>query len=136
MAHHIDERADTFADLEYRMSNPKAPQDVVNRNAGINIMSKQPISKAIQLKAENYDLWFQNERLMEENGALGNELTKLQDKHDKLMYLARNRLGEIRTKYQKLEQDNLALKTELERLAREYENTKKLVEDYRRMEER
>ncbi|CAF1369104.1 unnamed protein product [Adineta ricciae] len=137
MANHIDERADTFADLEYRMSNPKAPpQDVVNRNAGINIMSKQPISKAIQLKAENYDLWFQNERLMEENGTLGNELTKLQDKHDKLMYLARNRLGEIRTKYQKLEQDNLALKTELERLAREYEATKKLVEDYRRMEER
>ncbi|CAF1658187.1 unnamed protein product, partial [Adineta ricciae] len=41
MANHIDERADTFADLEYRMSNPKAPpQDVVNRNAGINIMSK------------------------------------------------------------------------------------------------
>ena len=134
--HHIDERADTFADLEYRMSNPKVPQDVVNRNAGINIMSKQPISKAIQLKAENYDLWFQNERLMEENGALGSELTKLQDKHDKLMYLARNRLGEIRTKYQKLEQDNLSLKTELERLAREYETTKKLVEDYRRMEER
>ncbi len=137
---HIDERGDTFADLDYRMTNPKAPpqapQDVVNRNAGINIMSKQPISKAIQLKAENYDLWFQNERLMEENGTLGNELTKLQDKHDKLMYLARNRLGEIRTKYQKLEQDNLALKTELERLAREYETTKKLVEDYRRMEER
>ncbi|CAF0851905.1 unnamed protein product [Adineta steineri] len=135
--HNIDGRDDTFADLEYRMTNPKAPpQDVMNRNAGVNIMSKQPVSKAIQLKAENYDLWFQNERLMEENGTLGNELTKLQDKHDKLMYLARNRLGEIRTKYQKLEQDNLSLKTELERLAREYEITKKLVEDYRRMEER
>ncbi|CAF0924094.1 unnamed protein product [Didymodactylos carnosus] len=127
---------DPFADLEYRIQNPKVSQDVVNRNSGINILSKQPISKAVQLKAENYDLWFQNERLTEENGALGIELGKLQDKHDKLMYLARNRLGEIRSKYQRLEQDNQTLKTELEKLAREYEATRKLVEDYRRMEER
>jgi hypothetical protein len=99
-------------------------------------LSKQPISKAVQLKAENYDLWFQNERLTEENGQLGIELGKLQDKHDKLMYLARTRLGEIRSKYQRLEQDNQTLKSELDRLAREYETTRKVVEDYRRMEER
>ncbi|CAF1015664.1 unnamed protein product [Rotaria sp. Silwood1] len=136
MATNIDERVDPFADLEYRVTNPKVSQDVINRNSGINILSKQPISKAVQLKAENYDLWFQNERLMEENGALGIELGKLQDKHDKLMYLARNRLGEIRSKYQRLEQDNQTLKTELDRLAREYETTRKIVEDYRRMEER
>ncbi|CAF0956236.1 unnamed protein product [Rotaria sordida] len=136
MATNIDDRTDPFADLEYRVTNPKVSQDVINRNSGINILSKQPISKAVQLKAENYDLWFQNERLTEENGALGIELGKLQDKHDKLMYLARNRLGEIRSKYQRLEQDNQTLKTELDRLAREYETTKKIVEDYRRMEER
>ncbi|CAF3771865.1 unnamed protein product [Rotaria socialis] len=136
MASNPDERTDPFSDLEYRVTNPKVSQDVINRNSGINIMSKQPISKAVQLKAENYDLWFQNERLTEENGALGVELGKLQDKHDKLMYLARNRLGEIRSKYQRLEQDNQTLKTELDRLAREYETTRKIVEDYRRMEER
>ncbi|CAF4690932.1 unnamed protein product, partial [Rotaria sp. Silwood1] len=136
MASSLDERNDPFADLEYRVTNPKLTQDVVNRNTGINIMSRQPTSKAVQLKAENYDLWFQNERLAEENNALGTELGKLQDKHDKLMYLARNRLGEIRSKYQKLEQDNQTLKTELDRLVREYETTKRLIEDYRRMEER
>ena len=136
MAGNLEERTDPFADLEYRMTNPKINQDVINRNSGINILSKQPISKAVQLKAENYDLWFQNERLNEENSALGIELGKLQDKHDKLMYLARNRLGEIRTRYQRLEQDNQTLKTELDRLAREYEGTRKMIEDYRRMEER
>ena len=52
------------------------------------------------------------------------------------MYLARNRLGEVRSKYQKLEQDNHTLKTELDRLTREYEATKRLIDDYRRMEER
>jgi IS1 family transposase len=52
------------------------------------------------------------------------------------MYLARNRLGEIRSKYQRLEQDNQTLRSELDRLAREYEVTRKVVEDYRRMEER
>ncbi|CAF0791006.1 unnamed protein product [Rotaria sordida] len=136
MASSLDERNDPFVDLEYRMTNPKFTQDVVNRNTGINILSRQPVSKAVQLKAENYDLWFQNERLTEENGVLGTELGKLQDKHDKLMYLARNRLGEIRSKYQKLEQDNHTLKTEFDRLIREYETTKRLIEDYRRMEER
>lgn len=136
MATNLDDRSDPFADLEYRVTNPKVSQDVINRNSGINILSKQPISKAVQLKAENYDLWFQNERLTEENGALGIELGKLQDKHDKLMYLARNRLGEIRSKYQRLEQDNQTLKNELDRLAREYETSRKVLEDYRRMEER
>jgi hypothetical protein len=137
MANHLDERNDPFADLEYRPPNPKVTQDVANRNSGMSVISKQqPISKAGQLKAENYDLWLQNERLAEEHGALGTEFGKLQDKHDKLMYLARNRLGEIRSKYQRLEQDNQTLRTELDRLAREYDTTKKLVEDYRRMEER
>ena len=136
MANSLDERSDPFADLEYRITNPKLTQDIGNRNSGLSLLSKQPVSKAVQLKAENYDLWFQNERLAEENSALGSELGKLQDKHDKLMYLARNRLGEVRSKYQKLEQDNHTLKTELDRLIREYEATKKIVEDYRRMEER
>jgi hypothetical protein len=137
MANNLDERNDPFAELEYRATNPRLPQDAVNRNSGIHTLSKQqPVSKAGQLKAENYDLWLQNERLNEENGTLGMELGKLQDKHDKLMYLARNRLGEIRSKYQRLEQDNQTLRTELDRLAREYETTRKLVEDYRRMEER
>jgi hypothetical protein len=136
MANSLEDRNDPFADLEYHPTNPKLTQDVANRNSGINTLSKQPPSKAGQLKAENYDLWFQNERLNEENGALGTEFGKLHDKHDKLMYLARNRLGEVRSKYQRLEQDNQTLKTELDRLAREYETTRKLVEDYRRMEER
>ena len=139
MANQLSERNDPFADLEYQMNNPKISQDVVNRNPASSLVSRQPqhpTSKAGQLKAENYDLWFQNERLTEENHALGTELGKLQDKHDKLMYLARNRLGEIRTKYQRLEQDNQTLRSELDRLAREYETTRKLIEDYRRMEER
>lgn len=127
---------DPFADLEYRVTNPRVTQDVINRNASINILHKQPISKAVQLKAENYDLWFQNERLTEENGALGIELGKLQDKHDRLMHLARSRLGEIRAKYQRLEQDNQTLKNELDRLAREHETTKKTIEEYRRIEQR
>ena len=136
METHLDERLDPFADLEYRITNPKVTQDVIHRNSSINILSKQPISKAVQLKAENYDLWFQNERLTEENGHLGIELGKLQDKHDRLMYLARSRLGDIRLKYQRLEQDNQTLKSELDRLAREYESTRKIVDDYRRIEER
>jgi hypothetical protein len=136
MANNLDDRNDPFADLEYRATNPKLNQDPANRHSGVSILSKQPGSKAMQLKAENYDLWVQNERLNEENGTLGMELGKLQDKHDKLMYLARNRLGEIRSRYQRLEQDNQILKTELDRLAREYEITKKIIEDYRRMEER
>jgi DNA repair exonuclease SbcCD ATPase subunit len=129
---------DPFAELEYKMSNPQLNKigDVINRNANINLATKQPVSKAVQLKAENYDLWFQNERLVEENGQLASELTKLQDKHDKLMYLARNRLGEIKNKYTNLEQDNLALRNELDKLIREYENSKKLIEEYRKLEEK
>ncbi|CAF0705144.1 unnamed protein product [Brachionus calyciflorus] len=128
---------DEFADLEYKMSNPKGGNigDVVNRNSNINL-TKPPVNKAVQLKAENYDLWFQNERLTEENGNLAGELTKLQDKHDKLLYLARNRLGEIKNKYTNLEQDNQALRNELDKLIREYENSKKLIEEYRKLEEK
>ncbi|CAF3267195.1 unnamed protein product [Rotaria socialis] len=136
MASSLDERTDPFADLEYHVTNLKLTQNTVNRNSGLNLVSRQPTSKAVQLKAENHDLWLQNEHLGEENGALASELVKLQDKHDKLMYLARNRLGEIRSKYQKLEQDNQTLKTEFDRLIREYEITKRLIIDYRRMEER
>ena len=136
MATSLDDRSDPFADLEYRITNSKVTQDVIHRNSTINLLGKQPISKAVQLKAENYDLWFQNERLTEENGALGIELGKLQDKHDRLMYLARSRLGEIRSKYQRLEQDNQTLKTELERLAREHDSTKTIIEEYRRIEQR
>ena len=118
----LDDRLDPLLyDLEYRVTNPKVTQDVIHRNSHINILSKQPVSKAVQLKAENYDLWFQNERLTEENGSLGIELGKLQDKYDRLMYSARTRLDEIRFKYQRLEQDNQTLKSELERLAREHE---------------
>ena len=107
---------DPFHELEYKMSNPnlKTIPDVANRNSTIALTSKLPVSKHVQLKAENYDLWFQNERLMEENAHLGNEHSKLNDKHDKLMYLARNRLGEIKNKYNNLEQDNLALRNELD----------------------
>jgi cell division protein FtsB len=136
MANNADEQNDPFADLEYRPTNPKITQDVANRNSGISVVSKQPITKAGQLKAENYDLWLQNEHLSQHNDHLSTEFGKLQDKHDKLTFLARNRLNEIRSKYQRLEQDNHTLRTELDRLAREYETTKKVVEDYRRMEER
>lgn len=52
------------------------------------------------------------------------------------MYLSRNRLGEIKNKYQNLEQDNLALRNELDKLIREYENSKKLIEEYRKLEEK
>jgi DNA repair exonuclease SbcCD ATPase subunit len=122
---------DPFAELEYKNKIP----DVVNRNSTVNL-GKQPVSKAVQLKAENYDLWFQNERLIEDNHALSTEHGKLQDKHDKLMYLARNRLGEIKNKYVALEQDNLALRNELDKLIREYENSKKLIDEYRKLEEK
>lgn len=132
----VDNR-DPFAELEYKINqNPNKMNDLVNRNSTINLASKQPPSKAVQLKAENYDLWFQNEHLTEENGNLHGELSKLQDKHDKLMYLARNRLGEIKNKYIHLEQDNLALRNELDKLIREYENSKKLIEEYRKLEEK
>jgi chromosome segregation ATPase len=131
----VDNR-DPFSELEYKISTSSKMGDLVNRNSTINLASKQPVSKAVQLKAENYDLWFQNERLTEENGTLAGELSKLQDKHDKLMYLARNRLGEIKNKYIHLEQDNLALRNELDKLIREYENSKKLIEEYRKLEEK
>lgn len=130
---------DPFAELEYKINTnvgPKVMNDVVNRNSNITLMKNPPVNKAVQLKAENYDLWFQNERLTEENTALHGELQKLQEKHDKLMYLARNRLGEIRNKYTRLEQDNLALRNELDKLIREYENSRKLIEDYRKLEEK
>ena len=127
---------DPFADLEYRMPNSRVGQDVSNRITGGGLPNQQPMAKAVQLKAENYDLWFQNERLNEENGVLGTEMGKLHDKHEKLMHLARHRLGEVRTKYQKLEEDNQMLKSELDRLAREYETTKKLTDEYRRMDTR
>jgi hypothetical protein len=134
---------DPFADLEYRMNNGKNinasnpnMNDLVMRNSNINLGTKQPVSKAVQLKAENYDLWFQNERLTEEHAHLSSEHGKLQEKHDKLMNLARNRLGEIRNKYTNLEQDNLALRNELDKLIREYENSKKLIEEYRKLEEK
>lgn len=135
------DNSDPFAELEYKMSNPQLNKigDVVNRNSNINLQPKPPatgVSKHVQLKAENYDLWFQNERLVEENTHLSNELGKLQDKHDKLMYLSRNRLGEIKNKYTNLEQDNLALRNELDKLIREYENSKKLIEEYRKLEEK
>ena len=108
--------------------------EVVNRNV---IMSKsQPVSKAVQLKAENYDLWFQNERLTEENVHLQGELSKVQEKHDKLMSLAKNRLGEIKNKYTNLEQDNSSLKNELDKLIREYEQSKKMLDEYRKLEEK
>jgi DNA repair exonuclease SbcCD ATPase subunit len=133
----MNDNADPFADLEYRMNNSNNKiNEVINRNSNINLAAKQPVSKAVQLKAENYDLWFQNERLSEDNALLSGELTKLQDKHDKLMYLARNRLGEIKNKYVSLEQDNMALRNELDKLIREYENCKKLIDEYRRLEEK
>lgn len=110
--------------------------DVINRNVNAKANNQAPVSKAVQLKAENYDLWFQNERLTEENVALGNEVSKLQEKHDKLMSLAKNRLGEIKNKYTNLEQDNSALKNELDKLIREYEQSKKMIDDYRKLEEK
>jgi len=135
---------DPFAELEYKMSQPpgagrpSATGSAVNLNnipATVGVKQGQP-SKHVQLKAENYDLWFQNERLAEENAHLHGEFGKLQDKHDKLMYLSRNRLGEIKNKYQNLEQDNQALRNELDKLIREYENSKKLIEEYRKLEEK
>ena len=105
--------------------------------AGSGSQQQKPTaSKAVQLKAENYDLWFQNERLVEENGQLAGELAKLQEKHDKLAYLARNRLGEIKTKYTNMEQDNVALRAELDKLIKEYEKSKKLIEEYKILEEK
>lgn len=83
---------DPFAELEYKMSQPpgahrpSANASAANLNAiptTVGVKQGGP-SKHVQLKAENYDLWFQNERLAEENGHLAGELTKLQDKHDKV----------------------------------------------------
>lgn len=126
-----------FADLEFKGSqgNLRGMNDLVTRNSNINL-GKQPVSKAVQLKAENYDLWFQNERLTEEHAQLQQEHGTLKGKHEKLMNLARNRLGEIKNKYGNLEQDNLALRNELDKLIREYENSKKLIEEYRKLEEK
>lgn len=141
----MSEEQDPFNDLEYKRNqlptisqtaNSNNLNDVINRNQNINLASKQPVSKAIQLKAENYDLWFQNERLTEDHQHLTNEHNKLQEKHEKLMYLARTRLGEIKNKYTNLEQDNIALRNELDKLIREYENSKKLNEEYRKLEEK
>ena len=138
----MDVNNDPFAELEYKINTNVGPKvinnvnDVVNRNSNITLTNKQPVNKAVQLKAENYDLWFQNDRLTEENNVITNELNKLQEKHDKLMYLARNRLGEIRTKYSRLEQDNQSLRNELDKLIREYENSRKIIEDYRKLEEK
>lgn len=120
--------------------NPEQPphqqqlNEVINRNVAQG--GKQPVSKAVQLKAENYDLWFQNERLTEENVHLSSELSKVQEKHDKLMSLAKNRLGEIKNKYGNLEQDNNSLKNELNKLIREYEQSKKMIDEYRKLEEK
>lgn len=120
----------------YLQEQPHQQQlnEVINRN--VANAGKQPVSKAVQLKAENYDLWFQNERLTEENVHLSGELSKVQEKHDKLMSLAKNRLGEIKNKYTNLEQDNNALKSELNKLIREYEQSKKMIDDYRKLEEK
>ncbi len=107
--------------------------DVISRNVN---QAKQPVSRAVQLKAENYDLWFQNERLTEENTHLNSEIKTLQDKHDKLMSLAKNRLSEIKSKYTMLEQDNGMLKSELDKLIREYEQSKKMIDEYRKLEEK
>ena len=52
------------------------------------------------------------------------------------MYLARNRLSEVRGKYQKLEQDNQSLREQLERLRRADEQMKKLGEDHQQTEDR
>lgn len=140
-----DQEQDPFNDLQFKptqlpnisqTANSNNLNDVIARNANIGLASKAPVSKAIQLKAENYDLWFQNERLTEEHQHLFNEHNKLQEKHEKLMYLARNRLGEIKGKYTNLEQDNMALRNELDKLIREYENSKKLNEEYRKLEEK
>jgi hypothetical protein len=132
---------DPFNDLEYKRGQIPNMSQTANSNTNINDpisrnAIKPPVSKAIQLKAENYDLWFQNERLTEEHQHLSSEHNKLQDKHEKLMYLARNRLGEIKNKYTNLEQDNIALRNELDKLIREYENSKKLIEEYRKLEEK
>lgn len=82
---------DPFAELEYKMSQPpgtrpSANTSTVNLNAlptTVGVKQAGP-SKHVQLKAENYDLWFQNERLAEENAHLAGEHSKLQDKHDKV----------------------------------------------------
>lgn len=124
----------SYTDHDNIPAHQQQLNEVVNRNV---LLSKtQPVSKAVQLKAENYDLWFQNERLTEENVHLQGELSKVQEKHDKLMSLAKNRLGEIKNKYTNLEQDNMSLKNELDKLIREYEQSKKMLDEYRKLEEK
>jgi hypothetical protein len=91
--------------------------------------------KAETTKPENYDLWHDNERLNEENQQLRNELAKLQDKHDKLVNLSRDRLNQIRTDYIRLENDNQSLKTEMEKVLTEYDNAKKTIEEHSKQEE-
>lgn len=85
---------DPFAELEYKMpppgTRPSANASMVNLNGVVPATAgaKQAIpSKHIQLKAENYDLWFQNERLAEENAHIANEHGKLHDKHEKVKHL-------------------------------------------------
>ncbi|CAF0994238.1 unnamed protein product [Adineta ricciae] len=135
MASTIDDLTDPFADLDNRISTRRPADDVANANSGMNIFTK-PVTKTVQLKAENFELFNHNERLTEENGSLGAGLSKLQNKHDKLMYLARNRLSEVRGKYQKLEQDNQSLREQLERLRRADEQMKNLAGDHQQTEER
>ncbi|CAF0737986.1 unnamed protein product [Adineta steineri] len=132
----LDDQNDPFTDLENRLTNRRPVQDVANANPGMNVFTKQGQTKTVQLKAENFELFNTNEKLTEENGTLGTGLNKLQNKHDKLMYLARNRLSEVRTKYQKLEQDNQYLREQLERLRKADESSKKSAEDYLSTEER
>lgn len=133
----LDDSNDPFADLDNRMAtNPRPINDVANANPGMNVFTKQPASRAVQLKAENFELFNHNERLTDENTHLGTGLNKLQNKHDKLMHLARNRLGEVRAKYQKLEQDNESLRAQLERLRHVEGDGKRTLEDYQQREER
>jgi hypothetical protein len=136
MANPFEDPNDPFADLEHRMKNPRPIHDVANANPGMNIFTKNAGSKTVRLKAENFELFNHNELLTDENGQLGAGLNKLQNKHDKLMHLARNRLGEVRTKYQKLEQDNEALRAELERYKNSGADSTKILDEYQQREAR
>jgi len=136
MANLFDDPNDPFADLEHRMKNPRPINDVANANPGMNIFTKNAGSKTVRLKAENFELFNHNEQLTEENGTLGAGLNKLQNKHDKLMHLARNRLGEVRTKYQKLEQDNEFLRAELEKYKNAGADSTKILDEYQQREGR
>ena len=82
---------DIFADLEYKPSALTASKKtsnlftVISRNANANASAIHPANKASHLKAENYDLWFQNERLAEEYAQIASEHAQLQAKHDQLL---------------------------------------------------